>query len=46
MSAAAWGMLIVTWGLIVFFTARFFWKVLTIPVAEGAAAGRGDEETD
>jgi len=46
MSGAAWGMLIVTWGLIVFFTARFFWKVLTIPAAEGAAVGRGDDETD
>jgi len=46
MSGAAWGMLIVTWGLIVFFTARFFWKVLTIPVAGGAAVGRDDDGTD
>jgi hypothetical protein len=31
MTAAAWAMLIVTWGLIVFFTVRFFWMVLKTP---------------
>jgi hypothetical protein len=31
MTNAAWTMLIITWSVIIFFTAKFFWKVLTIP---------------
>jgi len=30
-TAAAWTMLAVTWAVIVFFTAKFFWMVLTHP---------------
>lgn len=31
MTGGAWGMLIVTWSVIIFFTARFFWMVLRTP---------------
>lgn len=31
MSAAAWLMLGATWAVVVFFAARFFWKVVTTP---------------
>jgi hypothetical protein len=31
MTSGAWWMLGVTWGVIVFFTTRFFYKVLTLP---------------
>lgn len=31
MSRSAWAMLAVTWAVIAYFTARFFWKVLTAP---------------
>jgi hypothetical protein len=31
MTRAAWIMMLATWSVIVFFTVRFFWKVLTIP---------------
>lgn len=31
MTAGAWGMLIATWSVIVFFTARFFWMILRTP---------------
>lgn len=34
MTGAAWVMMLVTWGVIVFFTARFFWMVLTTPHPE------------
>ena len=34
MTAAAWTMLIVTWAVILFFTGKFFWMVLTIPNPE------------
>jgi hypothetical protein len=31
MTTGAWLMLIATWSVVVFFTARFFWRVLTLP---------------
>ena len=31
MTTAAWTMLLITWAVVFFFTARFFWKVLTTP---------------
>lgn len=31
MTSSAWLMLTITWGVIVYFTARFFLKVLTTP---------------
>jgi len=31
MTTGAWLMLVATWSVVVFFTARFFWKVLTLP---------------
>jgi len=31
MTTAAWTMLIITWSVIIFFTGKFFWKVLTTP---------------
>lgn len=33
MSASAWIMLGVTWTIIIVFTARSFWKVITLPAA-------------
>jgi hypothetical protein len=32
MTGAAWAMLGVTWSVIIFFTSRFFWMVLTKPL--------------
>jgi hypothetical protein len=34
MTAAAWTMLVVTWAVILFFTGKFFWMVLTTPHPE------------
>jgi hypothetical protein len=31
MTPSAWLMLIVTWSVIVYFTARYFWMVLVTP---------------
>lgn len=31
MTTAAWAMLGITWAVIIFFTGKFFWMVLTIP---------------
>lgn len=31
MTTAAWIMLGVTWAVILYFTGKFFWKVLTTP---------------
>lgn len=31
MTPAAWTMLGITWSVILFFTGKFFWKVLTTP---------------
>ena len=31
MTAAAWLMLVATWSVVIFFTLRFFWRVLTVP---------------
>lgn len=33
MTTAAWTMLGITWGVILFFTGKFFWKVLRTPHA-------------
>jgi hypothetical protein len=33
MTTTAWVMLAVTWSIIVFFTARFFWMVLNTPIS-------------
>jgi hypothetical protein len=33
MTTIAWAMLAVTWSIIVFFTARFFWMVLNTPIS-------------
>ncbi len=32
MTTTAWIMLGVTWAIIIFFTGRFFWKVLKTPI--------------
>jgi hypothetical protein len=34
MTATAWTMLIATWAVILFFTGKFFWMVLTTPRPE------------
>lgn len=31
MTTEAWAMLLATWGVVFFFTGKFFWKVLTTP---------------
>ena len=31
MTQGAWVMLVLTWAIVVFFTLRFFWLVLTSP---------------
>ncbi len=31
MTGAAWTMLCMTWAVILFFTGKFFWMVLTTP---------------
>lgn len=36
MTTAAWTMLIITWSVIIFFTGKFFWKVLTTPPRDDA----------
>jgi hypothetical protein len=33
MTGAAWIMLGITWSVVIFFTGRFFWKVLQTPIA-------------
>jgi hypothetical protein len=33
-TGAAWLMMLVTWAVIIFFTGRFFWMVLTTPHPE------------
>ena len=35
MTRSAWLMLIVTWGVVIFFTARFFIKVVRTPPRDG-----------
>jgi len=35
MTAGAWLMLGVTWSVVIYFTARFFWRVLTMPPRDG-----------
>ena len=42
MTPGAWTMLGVTWGVIVFFSARFFWKVLTTPPRPDEPEERSD----
>jgi hypothetical protein len=41
MTAAAWTMLVVTWSVILFFTGKFFFMVLTSPHPENL-----DDTTD
>ncbi len=36
MTTAAWVMMLTTWAVIIYFTGRFFWKVLTTPSREDA----------
>ena len=31
MRGSAWTMMLITWAIIVFFTGKFFWMVLTPP---------------
>lgn len=31
MTTAAWIMMLATWAVIIFFTARFFWMILSRP---------------
>jgi hypothetical protein len=31
MTRSAWAMLLLTWGVVIFFTAKFFWMVLRKP---------------
>jgi len=31
MTTGAWLMLVATWSVVIFFTGRFFWRVLTLP---------------
>jgi hypothetical protein len=42
MTTAAWTMLILTWSVIIFFTGKFFWMVLTIPPRQDDEAGPHD----
>lgn len=34
MTTAAWIMMLITWAVIIYFTFKFFWMVLTIPPRE------------
>ncbi len=34
MTLTAWIMMFVTWAIVLFFTVRFFWMVLTKPTQE------------
>jgi hypothetical protein len=33
MTTTAWMMLLVTWGVIIYFTGKYFWRVLTMPLS-------------
>lgn len=46
MTTAAWIMLGITWGVVSFFTFRFFYKVLTIPVVKEGGQVEGAAEVD
>jgi len=35
MTGSAWLMMITTWSVIIFFTARFFWMILRTPPRDG-----------
>lgn len=43
MTPAAWVMLVVTWSIVVFFSVKYFWMVLTLPNAPEANGAAGDE---
>ena len=36
MTTAAWAMMLTTWAVIIFFTFKFFWKVLVTPPRDDA----------
>lgn len=42
MTPAAWTMLGITWSVILFFTGKFFWKVLTTPPRAETPDAAGD----
>ncbi|HJX29233.1 MAG TPA: hypothetical protein VJ885_15085 [Thermoanaerobaculia bacterium] len=42
MTTAAWAMLGITWAVIIFFTGKFFWMVLTIPPRQDDDTGPPD----
>ena len=46
MTTAAWIMLTVTWTVVIGFTAYFFYRVVTIPVAREDGQVEGATEVD
>lgn len=46
MTTAAWIMLGVTWTVVIFFTGRFFYKVVTTPVLKEDGQVKGATEVD
>jgi len=46
MTPAAWIMLIITWSIIVYFTAKFFWKVLKTPQRSENQRNKIEEHLD
>ena len=46
MTGAAWAMLIVTWSVIIFFTAKFFILVLKTPAPQEGGQVAGAAEVD
>ncbi len=46
MTGAAWAMLIVTWGVIIFFTLKFFLMVLKTPPPQEEGQVEGAAEVD
>jgi hypothetical protein len=42
MTTAAWLMLMVTWGIILYFTGKFFWMVLQTPITPDREARTKD----
>ena len=46
MTGAAWAMMLVTWAVIIFFTAKFFIKVVRTPAAKEDGQVAGAAEVD
>lgn len=43
MTPSAWWMLAATWSVVILFTVRFFWKVLTVPQRRDPGPGTRED---